>query len=260
MTYTVDTPRSRRRFRWPRLPLGEGQAAWTTRALMLLAPLLSFTLVEYLNYNNPWTDFTSLQTALNLAWYYLGELFFYFVLRRRASAVKWAMGIAWGLGMANHYLISFRGRTLFPGDFLTLRTAANVAGNYDYRPDSMQWLTIGVFAAVLLALSFLPNEKKRPFPWRLFVPAAGAAAVYLGVFFGTGFVESRGIEPSMWTTRGNGLFLNFSVCLKYMRVEQPETYSEEALAALAGSAPSDPAAVSAAGEDGMIRPVTSLSS
>ena len=50
MTYTVDTPRSRRRFRWPRLPLGEGQAAWTTRALMLLAPLLSFTLVEYLNY------------------------------------------------------------------------------------------------------------------------------------------------------------------------------------------------------------------
>ena len=255
MTYTVDTPRSRRRFRWPRLPLGEGQAAWTTRALMLLAPLLSFTLVEYLNYNNPWTDFTSLQIALNLAWYYLGELFFYFVLRRRASVVKWAMGIAWGLGMANHYLISFRGRTLFPGDFLTLRTAANVAGNYDYRPDSMQWLTIGVFAAVLLALSFLPNEKKRPFPWRLFVPAAGAAAVFLGVFFGTGFVESRGIEPSMWTTRGNGLFLNFSVCLKYMRVEQPETYSEEALAALAGSTPSDPAAVPAAGEDGMIRPV-----
>ena len=79
-------------------PLGEGQAAWTTRALMLLAPLLSFTLVEYLNYNNPWTDFTSLQTALNLAWYYLGELFFYFVLRRRASAVKWAMGDRLGPG------------------------------------------------------------------------------------------------------------------------------------------------------------------
>ena len=76
MTYTVDTPRSRRRFRWPRLPLGEGQAAWTTRALMLLAPLLSFTLVEYLNYNNPWTDFTSLQIALNLAWYYLGGAVF----------------------------------------------------------------------------------------------------------------------------------------------------------------------------------------
>ena len=50
----------------------------------------------------------------------------------------------------------------------------------------MQWLTIGVFAAVLLALSFLPNEKKRPFPWRLFVPAAGAAAVYLACFSAPG--------------------------------------------------------------------------
>ena len=179
MTYTVDTPRSRRRFRWPRLPLGEGQAAWTTRALMLLAPLLSFTLVEYLNYNNPWTDFTSLQIALNLAWYYLGELFFYFVLRRRASAVKWAMGIAWGLGMANHYLISFRGRTLFPGDFLTLRTAANVAGNYDYRPDSMQWLTIGVFAALMSVIGVVlaASKAKRPLLRALGSAVCGAASL-----------------------------------------------------------------------------------
>ena len=254
MTYTVDTPRSRRRFRWPRLPLGEGQAAWTTRALMLLAPLLSFTLVEYLNYNNPWTDFTSLQIALNLAWYYLGELFFYFVLRRRASAVKWAMGIAWGLGMANHYLISFRGRTLFPGDFLTLRTAANVAGNYDYRPDSMQWLTIGIFAAVLVLLSFLPREEKRLFDWRGFAPAAAGTAVFLAAFFGTGWVEGLGIEPSMWTTRGNGLVLNFTVCLKYMKVEKPDSYSQETLAALAGENPSD-AADTAASADGGTRPV-----
>lgn len=65
---------------------------------MLLPPCLSFTLVEYLNYNNPWTDFTSLQIALNLAWYYLGELFFYFVLRRRAcrpSSGPWGSPGAW---------------------------------------------------------------------------------------------------------------------------------------------------------------------
>lgn len=64
---------------------------------MLLAPLLSFTLVEYLNYNNPWTDFTPLQIALNLAWYYLGELFFYFVLRRRPrpSSGPWGSPGAW---------------------------------------------------------------------------------------------------------------------------------------------------------------------
>ena len=255
MTYTVETPRSKkRRLRWPKLPLAERQLAWTGRALLLLLPVLAFVLVEYLNYNS-WDDFTPVQIALNLAWYYLLELVFYFVRRRRrAAAAKWAFGIAWGIGMANHYLISFRGRTLFPGDFLTLRTAANVAGNYDYRPDSMQWLTIGIFAAVLVLLSFLPREEKRPFDWRGFAPAAAGTAVFLAAFFGTGWVEGLGIEPSMWTTRGNGLVLNFTVCLKYMKVEKPDSYSQETLAALAGENPSD-AADAAASADGGTRPV-----
>ena len=255
MTYTVETPRSKkRRLRWPKLPLAERQLAWTGRALLLLLPVLAFVLVEYLNYNS-WDDFTPVQIALNLAWYYLLELVFYFVRRRRrVAAAKWAFGIAWGIGMANHYLISFRGRTLFPGDFLTLRTAANVAGNYDYRPDSMQWLTIGIFAAVLVLLSFLPREEKRPFDWRGFAPAAAGTAVFLAAFFGTGWVEGLGIEPSMWTTRGNGLVLNFTVCLKYMKVEKPDSYSQETLAALAGENPSD-AADTAASADGGIRPV-----
>lgn len=255
MTYTVETPRSKkRRLRWPKLPLAERQLAWTGRALLLLLPVLAFVLVEYLNYNS-WDDFTPVQIALNLAWYYLLELVFYFVRRRRrVAAAKWAFGIAWGLGMANHYLISFRGRTLFPGDFLTLRTAANVAGNYDYRPDSMQWLTIGIFAAVLVLLSFLPREEKRPFDWRGFAPAAAGTAVFLAAFFGTGWVEGLGIEPSMWTTRGNGLVLNFTVCLKYMKVEKPDSYSQETLAALAGENPSD-AADTAASADGGTRPV-----
>ena len=255
MTYTVETPRSKkRRLRWPKLPLAERQLAWTGRALLLLLPVLAFVLVEYLNYNS-WDDFTPVQIALNLAWYYLLELVFYFVRRRRrVAAAKWAFGIAWGIGMANHYLISFRGRTLFPGDFLTLRTAANVAGNYDYRPDSMQWLTIGIFAAVLVLLSFLPREEKRPFDWRGFAPAAAGTAVFLAAFFGTGWVEGLGIEPSMWTTRGNGLVLNFTVCLKYMKVEKPDSYSQETLAALAGESPSD-AADAAASADGGTRPV-----
>ena len=255
MTYTVETPRSKkRRLRWPKLPLAERQLAWTGRALLLLLPVLAFALVEYLNYNS-WDDFTPVQIALNLAWYYLLELVFYFIRRRRRiAAAKWAFGIAWGIGMANHYLISFRGRTLFPGDFLTLRTAANVAGNYDYRPDSMQWLTIGIFAAVLVLLSFLPREEKRPFDWRGFVPAAAGTAVFLTAFFGTGWVEGLGIEPSMWTTRGNGLVLNFTVCLKYMKVEKPDSYSQETLAALAGENPSD-AADAAASADGGTRPV-----
>ena len=224
----------RRRLHYPRLPLSERQAAWVTRILMVLAPLLSLTLVETLNYNNPWTDFSPLQVGLNLVWYYLLELLFYFLFRRRTSAIKWGLGIAWGLGCANHYLISFRGRTLFPSDFLTLRTAANVAGNYDYTPDASQVVTLIIVLACILLVYTLPREARHKFSWKRFLPTAAAAGVFLWVFFGTGFLTWANIEPSMWTTRGNGLFLNFTVCLKYMHVEEPEGYSEEAAAAIAG--------------------------
>ena len=247
--------KEKKKLRWPKVALSEGKYRWLGRGVLVLAPLLAFTLVEYLNYNDPWQDFTPMQIGLNLIWYYLLELIFYFGRGRRVSAAKWALGIAWGLGMTNHYLISFRGRTLFPGDFLTLGTAVNVAGNYDYSLDRMQLISLLILVLALLALSLLPREERIPFTWRRFLPSAGIAGVVLAVFFGTGFVENQGIEPSMWTTRGNGLALNFSVCLKYMRVEKPEGYAQESLEQLTADTASDGPSVTVTDPDGTTRPV-----
>ena len=123
--------------------------------------------------------------------------------------------------------------------------------NYSYRPDAMQWCAIAAFALVLVLLSLLPKEERRPLDWRGLAAGAAGAAVFLWAFFGTGWVEGLGIEPSMWTTRGNGLALNFTVCLKYMKVERPDGYSQETLAALAAETPGDPASAPAEG----VRPV-----
>ena len=122
ITPDVHTGRGRRRTLFPKLPLSPRQYRWLSLLIFLAVPLVSFGIVEILNYNNPFTSFTPLQVALNLVWYYLGEAFFYFLRGGRpVAAAKWSLGFAWGLGMANHYIISFRGRTLFPGDLLTLR-------------------------------------------------------------------------------------------------------------------------------------------
>lgn len=247
--------KEKRRLRWPKLALSETKYRWVGRGLLVVAPLLAFTLVEYLNYNDPWHDFSAVQIGLNLIWYYLLEAIFYFARGRRVSAAKWALGIAWGFGLANHYLISFRGRTLFPGDFLTLGTAVNVAGNYDYSLDQMQLTSLLILLLALLAMSLLPKEDRIPFTWRRFLPTVGVAGVVLAVFFGTGFVENQGIEPSMWTTRGNGLALNFTVCLKYMRVEKPEGYSQESLEHLTEGTSSDGTSVTVVDPDGTTRPV-----
>lgn len=254
MTNSTAT-KEKRRLRWPRLALSEAKYRWVGRGTLVLAPLLAFSLVEYLNYNDPWQDFSPVQIGLNLIWYYLLEMIFYYIRGRRVSAAKWALGIAWGLGMTNHYLISFRGRTLFPGDFLTLGTALNVAGGYDYSLDQMQLNTLLILVLALLALSLLPKEERIPFAWQRFLPPVGIAGVVLAVFFCTGFVENQGIEPSMWTTRGNGLALNFSVCLKYMRVEKPEGYSEESLGNVTEGNASDGTSVTVTDPDGTTRPV-----
>ena len=243
---SVHTPRRTRRFSWPRIGFTEAQAAWAGRSLLAAAPLLSFTLVEVLNYNNPWTDFTAAQLILNLLWYYAGEALLYLLLRRRTSAVKWGVGLAWAFGCVNHYLISFRGRTLFPGDLLTLGTAVNVAGQYNYTPDSKQVITFAILLAFLVLVSLLPKEEKHAISWKRIVPISALCAGYAALFFGTGLVEALEIAPSMWTTRENGLVLNFSVCLKYMRVEKPEGYTPEHLASLSREYPGEGAVL----EDG----------
>ena len=248
-------PKRRLRLKWPKLAMSPRQYWWTTMVLLIVVPLISFTMVEYLNYNGPWKDFTPAQILLNLVWYYFGELFFYFLRGRRSGAVKLGLGIAWGFGCANHYLIAFRGRTLFPGDFLSLGTAANVAGNYDYSLSQRQWVTLVIMIAVILAMKVLPDESRKKFSWKVFGASAGAAVVFLPVFFGTSMVEKLGIEPSMWTTRGNGLFLNFAVCMKYMKVDKPDTYSQQTLNSLGTEHTSDDLSVTVVDPDGTVRPV-----
>ena len=213
-----------------RVDMGRSLGLLLSRLCFALGPLVSYSMVEQMNWNQPWSSFSKLQVALNLAWYYLIACGLYLLLGRRNLSAGTALTLCFAIGMANRYVIRFRGRTIFPGDLLTLRTAANVAGNYDYRLDATQLQCLLVLALCLLVLWKLPRQQGRSLP-RLWItlPAVGVAAAYLAVFFGTGFLSALEIEPSMWTTRGNGFLLNFSVCLRYSKVSEPESYSQEAL-------------------------------
>ncbi len=104
-----------------------------------------------------------------------------------------------------------RGRTIFPGDLLTLRTAANVAGNYDYRLDATQLQCLLVLALLPAGAVELPRQQGRSLPRLWITPRRGCGGGLPGGFFGTGFLSALEIEPSMWTTAGNGFLLNFSV-------------------------------------------------
>lgn len=205
-----------------------------SRLAFVLGPLLCFFLVECMNYNYaPWKDFSLLQIGLNLVWYYMIAGAVYLLAGRLVLSAGISAGLFVLIGLMNRYVIRFRGRTIFPGDLLTLRTAANVAGNYDYWPDEVQLRCLLALALFCLLLWKLPRNPGRRLPrLQVVLPLAAACAVYLCVFFRTGFLSWAGIEPSLWTTRGNGFLLNFSVCLRYSTVAEPEGYSQEALEAV----------------------------
>ena len=220
------------------LPLGlalpESAGARCRWAAFAAGPLLAFVLVEQMNYNYLiWEELSALQIGLNLVWYYMTAGLLYLATGRVRLTAGLTTGLFVFVGLANRYIIRFRGRTIFPGDLLSLRTAANVAGNYDYTPDVVQLRCLLVCALFLLLLWKVPKRSGRQRPrWKAALPLTALSAVYLVIFFRTDFLRWAEIEPSLWTTRGNGFVLNFSVCLRYSGVEEPEGYSQEALAAI----------------------------
>ncbi len=221
-----------------RLNLDEPWLTGLSRLFWAAGPVVGYCLVELLNWNHPFLDFTPLQVFLNLCFAYLLAFLVWLLIGRRGLSCTVSTALLYVLGMVNHYVISFRGRTIFPGDLLTLGTAANVAANYDYSFDSLQITATLIFALFLVLKGLLPPQKGRLGPrLRSALPAAVAGGIFLSLFFGTDLVRDAGIEPSLWTTRGNGFLLNFSICLRYSRVDPPDGYSSDAVQALAASTP-----------------------
>ena len=238
-----------------RLRAGERTAVWLRRLCFVLSPLFGFAMVEVLNYNDPLSSFTPLYLALNLAFYYLIAMALYLITGRAKLSACICLVLFWAVGMANRYVLTFRGRAIFPGDLLSLGTAANVASNYDYTPNALQ-VTTGLICLLCLLLALtIPRQRGRSkLRLRSAAPAALVSAAFAVVFFGTSFLSSMGIKPDLWTTRGDGFALHFAICLRYSTVSPPEGYSEQTLGEIVGKLADDD--VSASGAlTGAVQPV-----
>ena len=215
------------------------------RAVFVIGPWLTYLMVEYLNNNDPFHSLTTEQVALNLMWYYLIFWLFRLVLGRKGLAAWTASAACFLFALANHYVLTFRGRIIFPCDLFSIGTAANVAGNFDYTPDKNVWIAAGILAGywVLLLLGHLVFHPKGRQKLRL--PAAiaswAAIAVYLYVFFCTPLLPTIGIYAQQWKTQANGFLLNFMTALRYSFVSAPEDYSAERAQELANEIDQQPA-------------------
>ena len=232
-----ETPvKPKRRFR---LPQWVRQRVTAARAAFLLGPWLSYIMVEVLNNNNPFTAHSTEQDLLNLIWYYLIFWLFRMLLGRKVLAGGVSAVVCFLFGLANHYVLSFRGRIIFPCDLLTLDTAAVVAKSYDYTPDRQIWIALAVLGGYLLLLLlahivYHPKGRQRLGRKLLWGSIAGMV-IYLFAFFFTPLLPTIGIYTQQWRTQQNGFLLNFTTAIRYSFVSEPDGYDADKVAQTARS-------------------------
>lgn len=161
---------------------------------------------------------------------------FYFFLRMLCITRRFAAGFAplpfMILGLVDYYVYSFRGHEVLFSDFLSWRTAANVAGAYSFPLLYPLAFIAAPYALYFIACLRLKNDRPVVKPWIRIVIFAVLTAGFLSCFAVSVYKWGEVNRPQDWNDNGsriNGFMLNFSLSVRTMFVSAPENYSTQAL-------------------------------
>lgn len=140
----------------------------------------------------------------------------------------------------NFYTLQLRGEPFLPWDLTQVKEAAGVAAAAGLKVQpSMVWAGGALLALTVLSY-FLYRRRGRPaLPVRLVSIAASLVALLalvFGVFLQPAVTQSFGIYPDAWMQdryyRWYGVITGFMTNLTNLEIDEPESYSEEAVNAL----------------------------
>ena len=236
-------------YRYLRIPDGIFSKVWTTIWAVLI-PGLSFILVEAYNqgywhvgarvsYENA-APFNSM-FMLNILLYYLFFLSLAFLFGSFYAGYATAAAILMGVAILNYYVMQFRGTPFVPWDFLSIRTAANVAGGFEYK---IYWqMLLATFGFVFILLTTGKMKAKLKFlPLRIAGFLIAAAAL---VFVIVGMQDDKGksfwgIDTTLFTPKviyvKNGFWPAFLSNLSFLHIDKPAGYSVERVVEIAENA------------------------
>ncbi|MFQ9516121.1 MAG: sulfatase-like hydrolase/transferase [Eubacterium sp.] len=141
-------------------------------------------------------------------------------------------------GLANYFVIMFRGTGLLAVDILNIETAANVAGGYSYTLDFYTYLLLmSQIAISFLAMKLGKNTLTRK-GWRV-IPIVLAVVVVVSGY--KTFMESDEYDKALKikyfkpqeTFNKNGMYVSFVKSIKDLMVEKPKGYSIDAVEKMA---------------------------
>lgn len=204
--------------------------------MALAAPAGAFCALE--NYTHVLTDFDASIVVLNLLFFYLLYGTAIFLTGSVKRGIQTATLVPMIFGLANRYVVDFRGTPIVPWDFFSLGTAVSVADNYSF---TIKWKTAFVLIAfiwILLIASKSCVRLQRPV---IRIPAAVLHVILLGVFViaiqNSNVQSFFGMDTTLFTLnvlyRNNGIAGAFLGNLRFINIEEPEGYSAAAVEKLA---------------------------
>ncbi|MBQ9549177.1 MAG: LTA synthase family protein [Lachnospiraceae bacterium] len=171
--------------------------------------------------------------AVNLIFFYCVLIFIYALSGSLRLSLYILSAFAFFTGLAEHYVYKFRGSTLLPWDFMSLRTAASVADNYDYTPEGRVVVIILLF--ILLWVSFLFCDLSIAEKTRLRIILILCSAIFFFLAY-VPFVQSedtiKGLKiynklftPATMTMK-DGTVYAFIYDMKFLTVSKPSNYKK----------------------------------
>lgn len=217
-----------------------GQARQAIGWLMvLLVPLGSFVAVDMINGTRLW-QFSGRKWLANYLCYLLVFALCYALTRRPWAAVAVGGAASLTFGIANYFVVQFRGQPILPWDITSFGTALTVSGGYEYVPTRrMAVAALCYICAVLLCLKVAPKDA--PNASRRFHIAERLTAVCISGLLAVTLFPLNGlshldISVWAWNQKGSseliGIAASFFANAQYMMVDTPDGYSARTVSGL----------------------------
>lgn len=194
-----------------------------------LVPVIVFYLMEAYEHN-PFAEVRQEAQLFNILLFELLGFLLYFLIGRMRFAARILIGLAVAFGITNHYVMKFRSTPFVPWDFFSVKTAASVAGNYDFTPDVRMLVVTAGFLVLFVAAHFFKDAPHFSLKIRLgtVVLVALALCLFVSALQKESFQTKHYLYPFLFTptymTKVNGMAVTFAMDLAYVAVDKPKGY------------------------------------
>lgn len=198
--------------------------------IFIIVPIVLFYLMESFEHN-AFEEVRSLAQFYNILLFELIAWLLFFITGSGRMALRIEAGIALVYGLVNHYVMAFRSTPLVPWDVFSIKTAASVAGNYDFTPTKELLMTCGAFVGIFLLLHFV----KLKFPYGMFLRTIPVICIglilctFVNLLWDDDFQTDSYLYPFLFTpahmTKVNGMAVTFAMDMEYIYVDKPKGYS-----------------------------------